>query len=71
MYEAKRHDANLVNAREYDNEFDNVKIPELDNRVIPTRGSCGPRSAEPRKYYVTPPRNREKFREQWRRRRAK
>jgi len=46
-----------------DNEFDNVKIPELDNRVIPTRGFLRP---EPRKYYVTPPWNREKFRERQR-----
>lgn len=40
--EAKRRDVNFVIAAgALITNLINVKIPELDNRVIPTRGSCG------------------------------
>lgn len=61
-YEAKHHDANLVIAPSTITNLITLKSRNSITALFQRAGSCGS-PAEPRKYYVTPPRNREKFRE--------
>lgn len=69
--EAKCHDVNFVIAAGA--LITNLITLKSRNSITALfqRAVLAVSGSEPQKYYVTPPRNREKFREQWRRQRAK